>query len=266
MLELYHADTAVCAAKVRVVLAEKGLAYEGHMLDLGRGEQFAPDYMKLNPNAVVPTLVHDGAVITESTVICEYLDETFAPVPLRPQTPLGRARMHGWTKREDTIHDAINTVTVAILFRGELMLKTPEERQARYGRIPDPARREKWRTIIEQGLEARYVDEAMARFARLFRDMNGALATGPWLLGETFTLADSGLISFFYRLEMLGLSRCWTDGFPDVADWFERCKARPSFNTAIGQFIGPDKHAHYARFVEPVRPQAEAAFSRVMAA
>ena len=60
MLTLYHADTAVCAAKVRVVLAEKSIGWEGRLINLGAGDQFAPDYMKLNPNAVVPTLVHDA--------------------------------------------------------------------------------------------------------------------------------------------------------------------------------------------------------------
>ena len=266
MLKLYHADTAVCAAKVRLVLAEKQVSYDGRLLNLGGGDQFAPDYVKLNPNAVVPTIVHDGFVLVESTVINEYLDEAFPEHPLRPATAYGRARVHLWTKREDTIHDAINTVTVAILFRGELLLKTPEERAARYQKIPDPVRREKWRTIIEQGLDARYVAEAMGRFAKLFQDMEAALASSPWLVGENFTLADAGLVSFFFRLEMLGMSGCWIKLFPRVTDWFARCKARPSFETAIASFIGPDKHAHYARFADPVQSRVEAAFARVMQA
>jgi glutathione S-transferase len=199
-------------------------------------------------------------------VICEYLDEAFPGPPLRPADALGRARIHWWTKREDTIHDAINTVTVAILFRGELMLRTPEERVARYSRIPDPARREKWRIIVEEGVQARYVDEAMNRFLRLFKDMEAALHQTSWLVGTDFTLADSGLISFFYRMEMLGMAGCWQAHFPQVTDWFARCKARPSFEEAIGRYIDGDKHAHYTRFAEPVRPQVEAAFARALSA
>ena len=266
MLTLYHADTAVCAAKVRLVLAEKHIDYDGKLIELARGDQFAPDYMKLNPNAVVPTIVHDGNVLIESSVINEYLDDAFAEHPLRPADPLGRARVHLWTKREDTIHDAINTVTVAILFRGELLQKSPEERVARYSKIPDPARREKWRTIVEQGLEARYVDEALVRFARLFADMERTLSASPWHVGNSFTLADAGLVSFFFRMEMLGMSGCWSNRFNKVADWFDRCKARPSFEAAIGSYIGPEKHAHYARFAMPVRPQVEAAFARALQA
>src|SRR5260370_37913453 len=68
MLELYHSINSVCAQKVRIALAEKGLSYKQHLMRLG-GDQFDPAYMKLNPNAVVPTLLHDGQVVIESSVI-----------------------------------------------------------------------------------------------------------------------------------------------------------------------------------------------------
>ena len=63
MLELYHHGSSVCAAKVRFVLMEKGLDWTGHYLDILKGEHFTPEYLKLNPKAVVPTLVHDGQVL-----------------------------------------------------------------------------------------------------------------------------------------------------------------------------------------------------------
>ena len=80
MLELYHHGSSVCAAKVRMVLSEKGLDWTGHYLDILKGDQFDPDYLKLNPKAVVPTLVDDDEVIRESTLICEYLDEKWPEV------------------------------------------------------------------------------------------------------------------------------------------------------------------------------------------
>ena len=86
-LELYHHGSSVCAAKVRLVLAEKGLEWQGHYIDILKGEQFDPNYMKLNPKAVVPTLVHDGRVLSESTVICEYLDDAFPEPSLKPADP-----------------------------------------------------------------------------------------------------------------------------------------------------------------------------------
>ena len=65
MLYLYHGTTSVCAIKVRLALAEKALPWQGEVLWLQRGDQYRPDYLKLNPNAVVPTLVHDGKAIIE---------------------------------------------------------------------------------------------------------------------------------------------------------------------------------------------------------
>jgi hypothetical protein len=59
MLELYNNTNSVCAQKVRLALTEKDLQAKEHMLKL-QGDQFDPAYLKLNPNGVVPTLVHDG--------------------------------------------------------------------------------------------------------------------------------------------------------------------------------------------------------------
>jgi glutathione S-transferase len=78
MIELYHHGSSVCAAKVRLYLEEKRLSWQGHYIDILKGEQFTPEYRKLNPKSVVPTLVHDERTIRESSVICEYLDDVFA--------------------------------------------------------------------------------------------------------------------------------------------------------------------------------------------
>ena len=76
MLELYHSINSVCAQKVRIALHEKGLPATDHIMTL-RGDQFEPAYLKLNPNGVVPTLIHDGELITESSLILYYIDDAF---------------------------------------------------------------------------------------------------------------------------------------------------------------------------------------------
>jgi glutathione S-transferase len=265
MLTLYHGDTAVCAAKVRVTLAEKGIAWEGKRIDLGRGEQFDPEYLKLNPNGVVPTLVHDGNVLVESTVINEYLDEAFPETPLRPEGAYLRAKLRLWTKREDSIHAAINTMTTAIIFRPDMLRKTPAERAARIDGIPDPSRRAKFHELMETGLDSKSVTDALVAFARLFRDMETALASGQWLMGEQFTLADSGLISFFFRLEMLQIGGIWTENFPRVAAWFERCRSRPSFTEAIEKHIPQGALDSYRAAGTPAWPIVRAKFAKVLA-
>ena len=111
MLELYHNVNSVCAQKVRVALAEKRLDYQEHLIDL-RGGQFDPAYMKLNPNAVVPTLVHDGRPVIESSVILYYLDEAFPQPALMPREPHARASVRLFNKLIDEyVHNSCTILT-----------------------------------------------------------------------------------------------------------------------------------------------------------
>ena len=71
-LELYHAGLTSCSKKSRLCLREKDLPYRSHYLSLNKFEHHDPGYLKLNPNGLVPTLVHNGTVIIESGVINEY--------------------------------------------------------------------------------------------------------------------------------------------------------------------------------------------------
>ena len=86
MLELYHHNISVCAQKVRLSFYEKGLRWEGRHVDLMTAEQVSPAYLALNPKGVVPTIVHDGNPVIESTIILEYLENAF------PETPCARTR------------------------------------------------------------------------------------------------------------------------------------------------------------------------------
>ena len=77
MLKLYHQWTSTCSKRVRITLAEKNLDWESHHISLKDLEHLDEWYVKLNPEGVVPTLDHDGNILTESNFIIEYLDEMF---------------------------------------------------------------------------------------------------------------------------------------------------------------------------------------------
>jgi glutathione S-transferase len=76
MLTLYDFGNSVCCQKVRITMRAKGLDWESVNVDLFKAEQYDPRYLKLNPRGIVPTLVHHAKPIIESTLICEYLDQT----------------------------------------------------------------------------------------------------------------------------------------------------------------------------------------------
>src|SRR5690606_5866217 len=108
--------------KVRITLAEKGQAFESRHFILRAGDQHRPEYLKLNPNGVVPTIVHDGRVVYESAVIDEYLDDVFPDPPLRPSDAWERARMRIWVKQLDEgLHAASATISACIAFRYQFM-------------------------------------------------------------------------------------------------------------------------------------------------
>lgn len=238
MLELYHNGTSVCAAKVRLLLAEKNLPWKGHYLDVLAGDQFDPEYLKLNPKAVVPTLVHDGTVVTESTVICEYLDEVFPETPLRPADAAGRARMRIWTKTVDEIlHPNIVDITFTVSHRHTVISKGEEATRSFIEDAPDYVTRERRHGWIHKGFDAPGVRQAVDAYAKALKLMNADLAERPWLAGDTISLADFGVIPYVNRLYMLNMSAMWDDRLPHVASWFDRMRARESFLPGVEEHV-----------------------------
>jgi hypothetical protein len=155
MIALHHFGFSTCSQKVRLVLAEKGLDFTSHEVNLMAGAQHDPAYVKLNPKHVVPTLVHDGEVLVESTLIIEYLDDAFPEPPLRPKDALGRYRVAHWLKHADeTLHPAAPIVTFAIGPRKALLAQPKEVREANIAGIPDPVARATRRSVIEHGVAA----------------------------------------------------------------------------------------------------------------
>ena len=239
MLELYHHGTSVCAAKPRIALAEKGLAWESRYIDILKDEQFSPDYLKLNPKAVVPTLVHDGRVIRESTLIGEYLDEAFPDKPLRPDGPADRVEMRLWTKRlDEELHPACGIVTFAVSHRHAVLSNPPEIVEA-YINKAAPAHRERRRRKLERGIEDAEATSALLVYDQFLHDMETTLSSRPWLAGDTFSLAEVGVIPYVNRLDMLQLSGMWTQNRPYLTRWFERIKTRPSFELAMFGYVPP---------------------------
>jgi glutathione S-transferase len=161
MLTLYHGRTSVCSIKARLALAEKGVAFESRLMTL-RGDQFEPGYMKLNPNAVVPTLVHDGRVVIESTVIMHYVDEAFGGAALMPSDPLARAQARMTEKLMDEhVHVSCMTITFATANRASLAKLAPREMEEELAKAPDPARSEIKRQVVTYGLDAAPVAQAL---------------------------------------------------------------------------------------------------------
>jgi glutathione S-transferase len=265
MLELYHNAMSTCSQKARIVLEEKGLAWTSHELNLRLSEHLKPDYLRLNPDGVVPTLIDDGAVIRESSVIVEYLDERFPDPPLSPPDPLGRARMRQWIVQiDEAIHPATGTITWALSTRHVMRaMHSHAELETYIEGLQVADKRMRRRQILEQGVAAPIVEEALKRMDRLVADMEAQLGRTRWLVGEACTLADLALAPYLVRMDMLGVGRVLWERRPRFAAWLDAIRTRKGYRDGIAKWINEERRRQLAeggaRDVEAVRALLAAA-------
>lgn len=235
MLELYHFWSSVCSVKVRMCLEEKGLTWRSRYVDLFAFEQTRPDYLAINPDGVVPTLVHDGIPIRESSIINEYIDEAFDGPALAPSDPVRRARMREFIRHCDNGLPAIALPTLVNYILPKL--------RNRWG---DDVLRERakdrptefLRTLHSRGVAGEVsADEIEAAFVKveyLLDRMEAMLIeNGPWIVGG-FSLADIAVAPYLFRLSALGNARFFSDETrPKIAEWYRRIRPRPAFEKAV---------------------------------
>ncbi len=196
-LVLYHTIHSPFARKVRIAIAEKHVPCEKVLLDLSKGENRTPEYLRLNPHGRVPTLVVDGIPLYESTAIVEYLNEAFPNPPLLPKSQIERARIR---MLEETIDgsfiEALRTVFLNTV------------------RLPEPERNPK------------AAEEARPKIAWHNEWLDRELAGRQFLVNGGFSVADiAGLcaLEFQRRLE-IGID----PRYRNLVTWYDSLKSRPS--------------------------------------
>lgn len=229
MLELYNAPISTCSQKVRMVLAEKGLDWVDRRLRFELAEHRTPEYLALNPNGVVPTLVHDGLPVIDSSVINEYLDEVFPRPALRPSKPIDLARMRAWRQYIDEVPTpSIRVPSFNTFFVPKFALMSDAQFRAMAEALP--LRRDFYLKMGRTGFAQDEVDAALRRLRQALERMERSLDATEWLADDRFTLADVSIMPIVVRLEDLALTPLWGD-LPHVAHWYKRVQQRPSFAT-----------------------------------
>ena len=226
--KLYNAPQSTCSQRVRFVFNAKGLVFDEIKLNLLEGDQLKPDYLKLNPNGVVPTLDHDGAIVIDSTVITEYLDEVEPEVSFTPEDPVERARMRALMHFIDEMPAAavrVPTFNLAFLPSFQKMSREAFVAMAE----SKPLRREFMMAMGQTGFPQAEMDAALARLRRTYERMDAQIETsgGPWLLGKAVTLADVAVMPALVRMDDLRLPG-WQD-LPRIVTWFANIRAHPAF-------------------------------------
>jgi glutathione S-transferase len=200
MLTLYHSPQSR-SIRPRWLLEEIGAPYEVKTISLADGDQKKPDYLKLNPNGAVPTLVDGDLVLWESAAICQYLADKFPDKRLAP--PVGtpeRGKYYQW------IHYAMSGLEPAAVTIFMHTIQRPEA-----DRVPA------------------LVNEAKERLSAAVKVVDDAVAGREWILGSQFTAADVMVGSTLAWCQMMGMLG---DQSPNAAAYLGRCAARPAFQRA----------------------------------
>jgi glutathione S-transferase len=209
---------------VRICLWEKGLPFTEKKLDLFKGDQLTAEYKELNPNGVVPTLLHDDEVIIDSSVIIEYLDELVAEIPLSPPTAIGRAHMREWLRFfEEVPAPAVRVPSYNRVFLRHFQAMTEEEFIA-FGESK-PLRKDFFLKMGRTGYSEAELSQAESRLAMTIDRMEKQLEDGrPWLLGD-YSLADICIVPVMIRLNDIGMNHLWSEQH-QVGAWFARFQER----------------------------------------
>lgn len=231
MIELYHSPISTCSQKVRLCLAEKKLEFTHRVIDFSMMEQLSDEYLAINPNGVVPTLVHDGKVIVDSSVICEYIDETWTEPALSPEDAYGRAQMRAWMRYfEEVPTTAIRVPSFNKLFARSLAAMPEEAFDTMTERMP--LRKAFYRQLNgEDGFDEKLYQDSIGRLEATLVRVENALQQSKWICSDQFGIADIVLVPTIVRMDDIGLGTLW-DNKPRVANWFDRVQERASFDVA----------------------------------
>jgi len=229
-IKLYNFPQSTCSQKVRLVLWEKGIEFFDRPINSKAQEHLSEWYLKLNPNGVVPTLDHEGAIIVDSSVIIEYLDEVFESVSLTPKDPVARAHMRKWLRYFEEVPTPAIRVPSFNQYLSKRFDKLSDEQ---FDEFVDnhPIRKHFFKKMRkEQGFDDFETENAIDRLRQTLRVMEQGLVKGggPWLMGEDLTLADYCIAPTIDRMQDLGLAWVWEE-FTHVTQWFDNIRARDAY-------------------------------------
>ncbi len=202
-IKLYDSQTSPNCHRVKVVLEEKRIPYKIVPVDLKKGEQKRPDFLKLNPYGKVPVIIDGSTVVYESCIINEYLEEKYPECPLLPKDPAAQAR-------------------IRILIDYGLNHFAPPYQRVRL-EVRDKDKNERNNQVIEK---------AVAELVDLFKSLEQEIGDRPYLAGE-FSLLDAALIPRFLRMEKWAVGILPNASLPRMGNWLKRMKERPSVKTFL---------------------------------
>jgi GSH-dependent disulfide-bond oxidoreductase len=253
MLELYHFEPTVHSGEPLICLAEKQLRFQSRYIDLLQLQQHEPDFLRINPSGLVPVLVHDGRIVTECGLILEYLDEAFPQRPLMPKPLIEQYEARFWIKY------VAERMTPYVLLLGWHLLTRPtlasavvERARETIVRLP-PVRRRLWSKALDDTYSGEEVALARESLSFAVDKLEGALERGPWLAGESYSLADIVAVLAVRAMRVVTPEFVNAARSPRTLEWLGRVAERPAAREALAHARAPAPERVFAPGPEPAR-------------
>jgi glutathione S-transferase len=254
---LYNAPQSTCSQRVRFSLNAKKISFEQKLLDLFAGDQLKPEYLKINPNAVVPALLHNNQIVLDSAVIIEYLDEV-QPVEgalFTPSDVVDKAKMRWMMRYIDEIPTpAIRVPSYNLAFLPHFQKMSEEDFLALAE--SKPLRKEFLLTMGRTGFPKKEMDTALDRLQRAVVRMDEWITEsgGPWIMGRSMSLADIAIMPVIVRMADINLESAWADR-PNIANWLHHLQSHEAY--APTYYFGSlltEKYPHLADLKKKATP------------
>lgn len=227
MLTYYSFGPGANSLKPMLALYEKELEFEHKLLNPAKFEHHADWYKALNPRGQVPALDDDGRIVTESTVICEYLEDAHpTDVKLRPADHFDVAQMRIWTKWVDEYFCwCVSTIGWERHVSKMVRALSDAEFEDVVAKIPVPEQQLKWRRARE-GFPKELLDEEMRKIGVSVRKLDDHLADHEWLAGGVYSLADICNFSIANGMQVGFAEQVNTEDTPHLVRWIEQINQR----------------------------------------
>lgn len=229
MLALYHFGPVANSLTPLLCLFEKGLDFDDRFLNARLWAHHTPEFLEINPQGMVPVLVHESRAVTESTVINEYLEDVFQQVPLRPADPYERAQMRIWTKWVDEYFCwCVSTIGWHRVIGPMARALNDAEFEEKVKRIPVPEQQVKWRTA-RAGFPQDVLDEEFRKVRVSVARLEETLSKQDYLVDGEFTLADICNFAIAVSFERGGYEDIVNEtATPGLLAWMRRIHERPA--------------------------------------
>jgi len=239
MLEVHTWEVNSNSGKPLIFLKEKGAEFKFHYVDVLKFEQHQPEYLKLNPDGTVPTVIHDGKVMTESTQALQYLDAALPGPSFTPDDPAERYRMRWWAT-----HGAAWAASLSVLgwhaFMGPMVRKMGDEKlEELLARIPNKQRRIAWSTAAKSTFTEEQLQNARDGVSAGVQMMEKRLNVSTYFAGETYSIADMVIFANAYALPLMHNYAASDDVAPRFMEWIRRIYNRPAIAKAFKLGRGP---------------------------